>query len=533
MKKVRLIYFTLIIMLIYTAAVSASNELPVYEDFSGKIFKKMPGWSKSSMAPKTDRHYVRVEDGRLILSVGKVEDLSDGGGDVWPFLRLSKPATGGVVTFEFTINIPEDSCFASYHGLGGIYSSDNQTATPTAQGIAVYSKSNMIFSSIQVSDKIALGRDVRICQKINLDEGWRELLIDGEKIVDANGNSRYSYSGKDIQRVSFNISGSTSGDGKVYIDDVYIYTDEKMIFVSSLGNDENDGTYDNPVKSFDMAVKLYENQKAQNIPAQIILKSGEYELPKGFVYSKVTAATSTNHAVINPIKDAKISISGADAFLDSSLLPNIKEDYKNAILNKTALEYPSQIDVRGPELLGYTILESNTGITYTVEVSNKSSINQSAVMVTAVYENGKMQRVYTDKLEFLPYSKSTKTASHELSLNSLVEYKIFMIDNLNSITPFEGYYFDGIITKNVDFVNRSKNLITVNEEGTYRSAKMAVLDMEILRDSRVAIKTVNNENNEIGYLHQITQPKGNLTLTCAGSCLLGNSTIYLKGVSIE
>ena len=519
----KIIRFIVALLILFNIKVYAANELPIYEEFNTTDMHSLTGWSREPLVQPTEKHYVRIENGHLAISVGKYDNV-----DSWPYLQLKNPIIGGKVTVEYKLYIQEGSTIISYHGLPLFWDSDKNRAF------------NMSFSGGKIglmgkhyidTELIKQGVWTAFKYTIDLDRKKVCLYINNEQVISENGVNEFDYKGNNLTRIDFCITSSTTTEAKVYIDDLCIYTDDRDIFVSNDGDDKNPGTYFSPVKTMNRAVEIYNNVTAPN--KRIVLKSGEYALSGDYKYGEADIVTAENNIVLYPQNEASIKLSNVDLSLSCVNNMDIHDEYKDKFNKRLVSEFVSQYRV-----VPYTIKnitgaydEEKNVVNTTITFLNKGDINYNITVINAAYENNKLVSVNTIPLTISAHGETPCSISHFLQ-DKNISYKVFSWDNLNnmrsikSLNIFRHYYDD------FEVINLSDSAINIKKEDIIWSNSQIMINGETEREGIVTVK-VENEKKEVCYLRQFNITSGEFSLICNMSTIPEKCKIFVRGIGID
>ena len=116
------------------------------------------------------------------------------------------------------------------------------------------------------------------------------------------------FKAKDLSKVSFVFLGNSSNEARYYLDNVKITTPYKYIYVSTDGDDENDGTYENPVKTLEKAYALAKKMKTLNDKNVFVrVKSGKYDVDEEYTIGTVNEDSEHGKISFAPDNNTEIS----------------------------------------------------------------------------------------------------------------------------------------------------------------------------------------------------------------------------------
>jgi len=506
MKKISLL--TIIALLISSIDVFAvsSDNLPIYDDFNSfgdmSLSRYVTGYSLSVNNAKN--HSAKIENGRIKVSINKEESGS---------LRITKaletPFSGKNFSVEFEMLIEGDNYLYSYTGIPIITDSDGVDMplikiTNAKEGYTVPGD-----RAINVKENALKGTywetgiSYKIKADINLEAKTYELYIgkgDGyERKETVSGDKVFAFKAKNLSQFSFVFLGNSSNEASYYIDNIKITTPYEYIYVSPDGEDMNDGSYENPVKTLERAYIIAREEKnLNNKNVYVRVKSGEYAVDEQYMIGTVNEDGEYNKISFSPDNNAEITLS-ENVAVDIPELENFQnESLKESFINDIRENYVSGYNSM-PLEIGKVNFKNNEdkSISSSVWLSNSGRVDANACMVNAVYDKD-------GRLMDIQIENKIVTAGERVEISSAVKLeekydnytvKTYLWQNMESMIPIFNMQLASDLQVNI------KNS-SIYDVKTVLYGELLDLKLKTEPESYISLK-MTNESGKIVYMNQI------------------------------
>ncbi len=519
MKKI-LLKLIFIICLICSLGVTAYayESLHICERFDTPDFEAYEYWYRKPLRYATPEHYVRVLNNELVLSVGAYQNV-----DSWPMLTLPNPVKSGKVTISFYMKIEEGGKLVSYHGMGTLYPSSggdykSRGICTGSQGIYCGNDNTNIISR----DVLSPGDYHNVRIELDLDSKSYDIYIDNTMYCEDD-----TYLGEDLSEIGFNITSSESAGYKVYLDNVTVYDEKKYIFVSPDGDDENIGSYEEPVRTFERAAEMF----SEHDNAKIYVLSGEYDLPPGFSYKNGDISTTMTNLVFHPYYNEVVYIKDEVAEVPELEKISAPDKYKEKFLEETN-EYTKYFPFERFQYKNFYLdydYEQNY-IKYGFEATGGGNVPVNVNVIAAVYRFGKLIDCITDTAVICAGNSN----KFDFRFNTDIEYntvcKIFIWDGEGNLKPIDNDVFNEVAVGEKGSVNLSPQLIEIYEEDIVIGENTMTIPITSRSAANVTVKLLN-ENGDVTAFNQYSVGSGKTELTVKSKYSLIENTLYVQGVA--
>lgn len=408
------------ILLVGMSTAYAKCTLPINYDFENTSFANLQGWDRPTHEFMTDEKHVAVKDGKLEICVGQDD------GDYVPYIKFDSPYVYGRFAIEYDFSYQQDSKLVSYQGLSSMYDADGKKC---GTGLT-FLVDKMYLGGINTNQATMPESDVthhiKVC--LNLSEKYYEFYIDGQKLTASNGKSRLEYSGENLSKIGFGITGTNLGSAKIYIDNVRVYAEEEEVYMSPDGNDANPGTFDSPIKSFERAEAMYQASRDKR-KFKVYLKSGHYTVPDGFRYGTVDLPYIMNSIIFYPSADAEVTLDGTNVTFSEIADMNINQQLKQRINERISREYTNNY-IPLPFFMNSITVNYSKGLSvgFTMKTSSNSPIAYPVTIISAAYgkTSGMLVDAWIDHAVVPASGVGDITVSHPASFEYDAVYKIFI-----------------------------------------------------------------------------------------------------------
>ncbi len=263
------------------------------------------------------------------------------------------PFTGGKIAIEYSMEIAEGGYIYSLHGCPSLKSSDDKTGAHirfqgNSQGRTYVETNAMNTNYALLNTSWQSGINYRI--KIICDYSTKsyEYYVDKgngyERKMLSNGRDIFSFEtgGSNLAKIQFNFANNySSNPSKIYLDDFKVYPLSVNYFVSPLGNDNNDGSFDSPFLTHQKATSEVKRLKGLgNVPNEgvfIFLKGGTYNFDSNYIFGHLDLGDNPNRIAYRPMYGEDIVIQGdyrvdpfteLDEFPDKEIVNEFMRDIK-------------------------------------------------------------------------------------------------------------------------------------------------------------------------------------------------------------
>lgn len=513
MKK---LLFLLIGILILPASVYASGisqTIPFCDTYE-KTLNEYYGYSFTQWK-NPEKYYADVIDGKLAIHTGNDSDYQ-----AVILQRSFMPVVSGKLIIEYTMNIPQGSYLMSYADFPGLITSEiNEYNSNVIYSLMSFTGMRAGQSKMRGITIPGLGfendRDYSFKFCIDIDKKTYTAYVDGTLLSDADGNTEFTMTAKDIIGVEFRCESTGVGNNLIYLDDLYIHRDERYYFVSpQSGNDSNDGGFKTPLKTIERAIELNDKNRGK-----IVLLDGEYEIDNTFKLDDIDRNYKRNAVILEPYYGADIKVTGSYAdepMPISSATQELQRKFLKDIRNDYSIKYSSApVDV---SLISITYSDGNqitdfspgTTAKANMRVSNNGAIDEEYCFVLCMYdETGRLCDV--SKSSNISISGTGTEFSLNIDINenfkSGYSMKCFLWNNISKLQPIGNVNVasleEGNITPyltNVKVINTQNGIINISG-GSKPKQNISVI--------------IKSETGAIAYLNQVTADEtGNFELMC-------------------
>lgn len=515
MKKLSILIILALMILNVDVLAVANDNLPIYDDFDSyenmSLNKYKTGYSASNNNAKN--HYAKIENGKIKASINKEES-----GTLRITKSLETPFTGEKFSMEFDMMIEGDSYIYSYIGVPIIIDSDGvempiMKITNAKEGYTVPGDRAINVRENSLKDTYwESGINYKIKADVNLENKTYELFIDKgdgyEKKETLSGDSTFSFKARNISGFSFVFLGNSANAADYYIDNIKVTTPYEYIYVSTDGDDSNDGSFKTPVKTLEKAYSLAKEIKTLNNKDVFVrVLSGEYAVDEQYTIGSVNENTDYGKISFAPDNDAEISFSG-NVKVD---IPEV-ESFQNGMLKESFLK-----DIRENYISGYNAKPLEIGkvnfknnedesLSSSLWVSNSGRVDSDVCMVSALYDT-------EGKLLDVDIKNETVSAGERIELSSNVKFegkydnytvKTYLWQDLEGMIPIFNMQLASDLQVNI----KNSNIYDVK---TVIYGEQVDLNMKAEAGDRIALK-MTNESGKIVYMNQlIADENGNVS----------------------
>ena len=423
----RRILFLILAMLILNStcvlAVTKDN-LPIYDDFDA--FDDMPlhryATGYITKIQNAKNHYSKIENKKM-----KIQINSEESGAVTVSKMLETPFAGEKFEIEYDFSISGNPYLYSLVGFPMFVDSEGvKTAamkiTNAKQGYTVPGDRQINVNQNSLKNTVwKADVQYKINIKVDLNEKIFEIYIDEgngyEKKETVSGESKFKYSGKNFAGFYFSFLGNKTNEAAYYIDNIKVSTGYDYVYVSPNGNDNNDGSFENPVKTPEQAYLLAEKKKSLNNKNVFVkVKSGEYDINQTYSLGTIDENTEYKKIAFVPDNNSDIAFRGdfnieipeLENFPDEILKERFKKDIKENYIsgyNNVPLEI-SDISMGLSE-------DGKFGLS--MWLGNSGRIKNETAVIMAVYDkNGRL--IDTKMNNYVLGGGEKKKASVEMSI---------------------------------------------------------------------------------------------------------------------
>ena len=294
---VKKIILSVIIIFIFSSVFVYAGGIPSYDDFDdGDVSAYAVDMSDNESA---DTYYVNGENGRLAIHMG-------GGAYYW--IRIQKeftPVVTGTLIAEFSLFLPEGSYMLNYRGFPIFADLDgNEIGMVKIWGSG---GSDVKINDVPIENfRFEPGKEYRCKIELDLDRGMFRFFVDDgagyiQKFTQDNKNE-FAYGGRGVKKIMFSCETYPDSPNLIYLDDIYIHMNERYVYVSPEGSDQNDGSFKNP---FATAQRALEEKDAV-----IMFLKGTHILGDSFTYGPVDLNETPNARVMMPMYEEGIYVDG-------------------------------------------------------------------------------------------------------------------------------------------------------------------------------------------------------------------------------
>ena len=433
MKKVLFLLTIFLLMSANAYAAGIGRTIPFYETYSGETRFTV------TQQTKPEKYNAEVQNGRLAIHTGNDSEYK-----AVMVQERFMPIAGGKLIVEYTMNIPQGSYLMAYADFPGIVSSEiNQYNSNKIYPLMTFL--NMSAAKInekEIKDfKIGYNRDYRFSFEIDMDSGTFTAYLDGQQLSAKDGTDVFTISAKDIIGIEFRLESMTTGDNTVYVDDLYVHTDEKFYFVSpENGEDTANGEYKTPLKTVEKAVDL----AAQN-NGRIILLDGKYNLDSRYTLDNANKNFMKNSIIIEPYYNADISITG-DYVNKNMDITAANERFRNKFRDDTKGDYslgyssyPIELTIPQTENdFDFDKATPGTTAQTNLKITNNGALDEEFSVILCIYdENNRLCSVA--KSESIAENGSSKSISLDLDIpegySSNYNIKCFLWNSTSGMMP--------------------------------------------------------------------------------------------------
>ena len=512
MKKVFMIIFAVIFICSSGLCVMAEY-LPVFDDFEEESYKALDGWSYN-WTQATPKHYVRLEEGKMVLSAGARANTNGTANETDTAMTktLDVPIVNDTVYIEFKLTIPEGCIIKSWWGVPYILDSEgtrtgvmrfNGTMGTTGAYLATGTDSNSYI--VNANWETEKEYDIKI--EINLENKTFKVYIDGVLAQRADGTDTHTYNGIDVKKVVFNVVNGATTDAKIYVDDFSIHTKSVIAFyVAEDGSDSNDGSINNPFKTIDKAVEKAKEKEN----SYIVLKSGTYKAPAGTMFGGEDINLNSKTLNFYTMPNAEVVIEGLNE--NGSLLAdinsiNIKDDFKNKLKEKISTRYVKNFSVF-PLIYGYATRTVTDGVlTTNMSVFNNSETGYPLQFISAIYRKGVLKDVKIADV-LLETGNNAVDIVHD---NTYIQtdtdmHRLFVWDGVTGIRPVHTVVYD------VNSTNASNVSFASIDSVKLNDGDVLTVKGSTTSDMRLTIRV--EDGTRLIYLDQVEVSAGDFEKQC-------------------
>ena len=528
MKKLLFLIIGILVLPASVYASGISQTIPFCDTYD-KILNEYYGYSFTQWK-NPDKYFVNVLNEKLAIHTGNDSDYQ-----AVMLQRSFMPVVSGKLIIEYTMNIPKGSYLMSYADFPGLITSE----------INEYN-SNVIYSLMSFTGMRAgltkmrgniipdlsfeNGKDYRFKFCIDIDKKTYTAYVDGTLLSDADGNTEFTMTAKDIIGVEFRCESTGAGNNLIYLDDLYIHRDERYYFVSPpSGNDSNDGGFKTPLKTIEKAVELNDKNKGK-----IILLDGEYEVDNTFKLDDIDRNYKKDAVILEPYYGADIKVTGSyinEPISISAATQELQRKFMTDIQNDYKIGYSSMpIDVTLVSMTdsdGNKINEFSPGTTATANMraSNNGAIDEDYCIILSMYdEMGRLCGISMNS------DISVSGTGKDFSMDIIIpdefkagySIKCFLWNGMSKLQPIGNANVSSLETGNV-------NPYLTDVRATMIQNGIISLTGKAKAKQEISI-VIKSETGTVAYTNQITADEnGNFGLICKTNLMnFGNYKINIS-----
>lgn len=505
----RILFLILAMLILNSTCVLAvtKDNLPIYDDFDA--FDDMPllryATGYITKIQNAKNHYTKIENNKM-----KIQINSEESGAVTISKMLETPFAGEKFEIEYDFFISGAPYLYSLSGFPMFIDSEGvETAamkiTNAKQGYTVPGDRKINVNQNSLKNTVwKADVQYKINIKVDLNEKNFEIYIDEgngyEKKETVSGESKFKYGGKNLAGFYFSFLGNKTNEAAYYIDNIKVSTGYDYVYVSPNGNDNNDGSFEAPVKTPEQAYLLAEKKKALNNKNVFVrVKSGEYDINEAYSLGTIDENTEYKKIAFVPDNSSDIAFRGdfdieipeLENFSDETLKERFKKDIKENYIsgyNNVPLEI-SDVSMG---------LSENGKFGLSMWLGNSGRIKNETAVIMAVYDkNGRL--IDTKMNNYVLGGGEKKEASVEMSIKE--EYADYTV---------KSYIWSGTDKMIPIFnMNISPELQTVIKSTRITNVKSCFVDGKIdlsgiaSPGDFITVKLTGNNGNII-YIDQLT-----------------------------
>ena len=486
-------------------AAGIGRTIPFYETYSGET-----GFTVTQQT-KPEKYNAEVQNGRLAIHTGNDSEYK-----AVMVQERFMPIAGGKLFVEYTMNIPQGSYLMAYADFPGIVSSEiNQYNSNKVYPLMTFL--NMSAAKINGKEiknfKIGYNCDYRFSFAIDLDSRAFAAYLDGQQLSAKDGTDIFTISAKDIIGVEFRLESMTIGDNTVYVDDLYVRTDEEFYYVSPKnGEDTANGEYKTPLKTVEKAVEL----AAQN-DGRVILMDGKYNFDSRYTLDNANRNFMKNSVIIEPYYNADISITG-DYINKDIAITAANEKFRNKFREDTKGDYslgysscPIELTIPQTEdNIDFDKAKPGTTARTNLKITNNGALDEEFSVILCIYdEKNRLQSIA--KSGSIAENGSSKSISLDLDIpegySSNYNIKCFLWNSMSGMIPI-GNISAATLENGKIGDSLSDTSVKKTESGYVKIACKAKPNQQISI-------LIMSENGKIAYMNQaVADGEGQFEMLC-------------------
>ncbi len=472
MKKMKKI-FNLIFVILFSAFFAVCAEaafLPVEENFDDNKLSEVFSYNIPS------DFSLEATDGALKVSKGTTWNKNDF--DI--SLSLSPSVIGKKAFLSFDVLFGENTNPYTPYGFPAITDKSGNTKSLLKFYSGALYNGNSFTDAFKFADfTLECNVEYKFKAVLDLEKNTYSIYYDkgeGETLLKySDGTSEFPLPSDTLSKVSFTSQGGWYAFNYLTLDNIKLTADDTYIYVSPSGNDENEGTKENPLKTPD---KAYEKAKAlktvDNQNVYVMLMEGEYSLDENYTYSEISSYKNPGNIVFYPVFGDKVRING-DFSYDLSAL-NLSEYESEYILNK--LKNDNIGYYKGHPLsfsdADFDIDIENSAVDINVDVLNSSYYDAKVSLIMCAYTSGGALKSISSS-DFSIKKESKDTLKLSISGKGVSYIKAYIWDDESGMKPLHSAFLyegekelniitlDSSIELSEAYVKEGKLCISCNE----------------------------------------------------------------------
>lgn len=531
MKKLAVV-LALFMLASSTALARQNDTLPLNDTFdsyaNGKIVFEKTGW-RTSMNPSNANYTIAFENGKI-----KIDMPANGGDSASITKEFNSAYSGKNLTLECDFMMVGNHLQTWYGPVMFTDSEGTQTLTRienTSQG------GTKIDGKVLADTSWSSNVQYKIKYVIDLTAKKFELYIDsGAGYVQkaaTDGTTKFAYAGKDIKKISSVFLGSKTVGVAYYLDNFKVTTDYDYIYVSPDGSDENDGSYEHPLKTVEAAqAKVSALLTIENKNVYIRMKDGAYVFDSTYTFGDLNKNANYNSVAFTPDNGANITVSG-DYKVDIPELKNFtNETLKQSFIEDIKENYIASYESYPLEIGEVTFdRDSDKNAVSSVTFASRAGKTTSrAAVVSCLYKDGRLIGMDIQNATVAPGESKKVTTTIETKNHDTdgCEFKTFVWENMTTLIPLLNVSYAGGGEANIAKVQTE--LIT--DLTTQVIGEKTHIDGKTAANSLVCVY-MRTESGALVYVDQTTSnASGEFEFTVNPMYVpWGDSTIYVSSTN--